>query len=452
MTSTYTRRDFIRLAGMGAAAMALPTSGLFAAGGKRKPNVVLIVSDDHGYAEMSCQGGSIPTPNLDSIAKNGIRFTDGYVSCPVCSPSRAGLLTGRYQQRFGYYHNASAEVRIPNWGLPTGEKTIADCMKAEGYATGVIGKWHLGDKAQFHPNRRGFDEFFGFIGGLHDYFKPGLGTFNMIQRNGKPVDEKEHLSYAFAREAAAFIEKNKEKPFFLYLPFNAVHSPLQPPVRLEKDFADIEDQKRRNFAKLLKSLDEAVGSVLAKIREAGLEEDTLIVFMSDNGGPTVGNTSRNDPLKGYKDQVFEGGIRVPFMAQWKGTLPAGKVYDKPIISLDILPTAVAASGGKAAANVEGVNLLPYLKGEAAGAPHDALYWRYDKQSAIRRGDWKLVMHEERGTRLFNVAKDPGEKNDLSKEQPETARELRAAWDKWNEKNIKPMWGCGTHPEWEKHFW
>ncbi len=451
MKNAYTRRDFLRLAGMGAAAVALPTTGLFAAG-KRKPNIIFIVSDDHGYADMSCQGGDIPTPNLDSIAKNGVRFTDGYVSAPVCSPSRAGFMTGRYQQRFGYYHNASAEVRIPNWGLPVDQKTFADCMKAEGYATGMIGKWHLGDKEQFHPNKRGFDEFFGFIGGLHDYFDPKLGTFNAIQRNGKDVDEKEHLTYAFAREAVSFIHKNKDKPFFLYLAFNAVHQPLQPPLRLEKDFSEIEDQKRRRFAKMLKSMDEAVGSVLTKVREAGLEDDTLIVFMGDNGGPTEGNTSRNDPYKGYKDQVFEGGIRVPFMAQWKGQLPAGKTYDKPIISLDILPTAVAAAGGKVASNLEGVDLLPYVKGEKKDAPHDALYWRYDKQSAIRKGDWKLVMHEERGIRLFNLANDPGEAEDLAKENPDKVKELQAAWDRWNAANTKPMWGCGTHPEWEKHFW
>jgi arylsulfatase A-like enzyme len=336
----------------------------------------------------------VATPNMDSIAKNGVRFTDGYVSCPVCSPTRAGLVTGRYQQRFGHEHNPGPDLDRKNWGLPLDQKTIAEYMKAEGYATGIVGKWHLGDNAQFHPNKRGFDEFFGFIGGAHPYLDPTLKSFNMIQRNGEPVDEKEHLTYAFGREAVSFIDRHKAEPFFLYLAFNAVHAPLQPPLRLANAFAEIKDPKRRAFAKLLSSMDDAVGSVLTKVREEGLEEDTLIIFLSDNGGPTIGTTSKNYPFKGFKSQVFEGGIRIPFMVQWKGHLPAGRIYDKPVISLDILPTAVAVAGGKVASNVEGVDLMPYLKGGRPGAPHDSLCWRYEQQSAIRMGDWKLARHEE----------------------------------------------------------
>jgi len=451
MTDRYSRRDFIRLAGIGAATMALPTR-LFAAD-YIKPNVIVILADDMGYAEMATQGcKDVPTPNLDSIAKAGTRFTDGYVSCPVCSPTRAGLMTGRYQQRFGHELNPGPVLDKKDWGLPLDQKTIAQYMKAEGYATGIIGKWHLGDDEAHHPNKRGFDDFFGFVGGAHPYLDPTLDSFNKIQRNGKPVDEKEHLTYAFAREAVSFIDKNKEKPFFLYLAFNAVHAPIQPPKRLENDFPEIKDEKRRGFAKQLKAMDEAIGTVLTKVREAKLEEDTLIIFLSDNGGPTPNLTSSNLPFKGYKAQVHEGGIRVPFMALWKGKIPAGKTYSKPVISLDILPTAVAAAGGKVADNLDGVNLLPFLKGEKSGAPHDHLCWRYGNVSAIRMGDWKLSRHDELGIRLYNLADDPGEAKDLASEDVDKIAELSAAWDKWNSKNVKPLWETNFHPEWEKQGW
>lgn len=451
MSDTYTRRHFLRLGGVAAAGMVLPSS-LFAES-TRKPNIIVILSDDHGYADLGCQGcKDIPTPNLDSIAKNGIRFTDGYVTCPVCSPSRAGLLTGKYQERFGHDHNPPKELDAKDWGLPLDQKTMADYLKAEGYRTAIIGKWHLGDKERFHPNRRGFDEFFGFMGGAHPYLDPTLNTWNMIQRNGKPVAEKDHLSYAFGREAASFIERNKDRPFFLYLAFNAVHAPLQGAIRDADRFQEIKDEKRRNYAKLLRSLDEAVGSVLAKVRELGLEEDTIIFFLGDNGGPTPGTTSRNDPFKGYKTQVHEGGIRVPFLMQWKGKLPAGKVYPKPVISLDILATAIAACGGKPIAGLDGVNLLPYLTGKKSGSPHSALFWRFDLQMAVRMGDWKLSRHEQHGVRLYNLASDPGEKNDLSARYPEKVKELQSAWDRWNARNVKPLWPARKDAPWVDSQW
>lgn len=447
----HTRREFLRLAGMSAAALAFP-AGLFAAE-RRKPNVIIIVSDDQGYAELGCHGcPDIPTPNLNSIAKNGIRFTDGYVTCPVCSPSRAGFITGRYQARFGHDHNPPKELDRTNWGLPLDQKTVGDYMKAEGYKTAVIGKWHLGDNEKFHPNKRGFDEFFGFIGGAHNYLNPTIESFNMIQRNGKPVDEKLHLSYAFGREAVSFIERNRENPFLLYLSFNAVHAPLQGAPRDAETFQEIKDQRRRNYAKLTRSLDEAVGSVLAKLRELNLEEDTMIFFFSDNGGPTPNTTSKNDPFKGFKTHVHEGGVRIPFMVQWKGTLPAGKTYSKPIISLDVLPTALAAAGGKAPENIDGVNLLPYLKDGKSGSPHEALFWRFDKQLAVRKGDWKLSRHTEHGVRLHNLASDKEEKHDLSAEQPEKVKELQETWDKWNSGNVKPLWPSKVDAPWIDTGW
>lgn len=440
------------MAGLGTAALALPLRDVRAAE-IRRPNVIVIFSDDQGWGEISCNARTdAPTPNIDSIAANGVRFTDGYVSCPVCSPSRAGLLTGRYQQRFGHYGNPQPALDRKQWGLPLDQKTMADYMKELGYATGAIGKWHLGDIAAYHPNRRGFDEFFGFIGGAHPYLNPTINSFNTIQRNGKPVDEKEYLTDAFAREAVSFIERHKARPFFLYLPFNAVHAPLDIPPKLADAFPEIKDPKRRAYARMQKSMDDAVGQVLAKVRELDLEHDTLIFFVGDNGGPTPGTTSSNGPFKGYKTQVFEGGIRVPFVAQWRGHIAEGKVESRPVISLDILPTALAAAAGKPAANVDGVNLLPYLEGNRTGRPHASLCWKFAGQSAIRMGDWKLAQHEKHGVRLYNLAEDPGEKKNLAAANPERVKQLQKVWEDWDAGNVKPLWAAKQDAPWIDDLW
>ncbi len=450
--SRQTRREFLRLAGLGAAAALLPSVPSLAVEG-RKPNVIVIISDDHGYADIGCQGcKDIPTPHLDSMAKNGVRFTDGYVSCPVCSPSRAGLMTGRYQTRFGHEGNPSPSLDRKNWGLPLSEKTFAQYMTENGYATAAVGKWHLGDNPDYHPNKRGFDEFFGFIGGAHPYMDPTINHWNMIQRNGKPVDEKDHITYAFGREAVSFIDKNKDKPFFLYLAFNAVHQPLQRPRRLQEAFPEIKDEKRRSFATLLKSMDDMIGAVLDKVRAEKLEKDTLIVFLGDNGGPTLGNTSRNDPFRGYKTQVLEGGIRVPFLMQWVGRIPAGTTYSKPIISLDILPTAVAAAGGRVDGKVEGVNLLPHITGKGSGTPHGSLCWRFNGQTAIRKDEWKLATHPSKGLRLYNLKDDPGEKNDLAGVNADKVSELRVAFEKWDSRNVRALWPCKADVPWTDETW
>lgn len=446
-----TRRRFLQIAAIGAAALSLPPGALAAEqpGSKatRRPNVIVIYSDDHGYAELSCQGcKDVKTPNIDSIASNGVRFTDGYVTCPVCSPSRAGLLTGRYQQRFGHYYNTPPKMDMKDWGLPTSEKTIAQYMKEQGYITGAIGKWHLGEIEKYRPMKRGFDEYFGFLGGMHGYLGAGTG-WNAIQRNGVRVEEKEYLTDAFGREAASFVERHKEKPFFLYVAFNAVHAPMQERQRDKDAFPEIRDERRRDFAKMLKALDDAVGTILEKVRSTGLEEDTLIFFVGDNGGPTQHMTSSNLPLKGFKAQVHEGGIRVPFLAQWKGHIKPGQVSKLPVISLDILPTALVLAGGKPAANTDGVDLMPYLVGQKNGTPHESLCWLYGPQSAIRMGDWKLTKYEGIGTKLYNLAEDIGEKTDLSAKYPEKVRELTAAWEKWNSGNIKPLWQGKGEPAW-----
>ena len=438
--------------------------GASAAEAAGKPNVLVIVADDMGFADVGFQGvKDIPTPNIDSLAKGGVRCTNGYVSGPYCSPTRAGLLTGRYQQRFGHEFNPGEADNGAPIGLPTTETTIANRFKDAGYTTGLVGKWHLGAAPQFHPQKRGFDEYFGFLGGAHTYV-PGKGA--PIYRGTEVVEEKEYLTDAFGREAVAFVEKHKADPFFLYLAFNAVHTPMDATDERLARFASIQDPERRKYAAMLVAMDESIGKVLESLRAAKQEENTLIFFFSDNGGPTLLgttiNASKNTPLRGSKRTTLEGGIHVPFVVQWKGNkdLAAGTTYDKPVIQLDVLPTALAAVGVEAKGDwkLDGVNLLPFLTGKDKGQPHESLFWRLGEQHAIRRGDWKLVSYDkavdEAGTvsrpqqmkvteeRLYNLAEDIGEANDLASSQPDKVEELRRTWKAWNQELAKPLWGVG----------
>lgn len=409
-----------------------------------KPNVLLIVADDLGWGELGFQGNkTIPTPQLDSLAAGGVRFTSGYVSGPYCSPTRAGLLTGRYQQRFGHEFNPGQQPGSEKIGLSLDEKTLADRLKSAGFATGMFGKWHLGGAPEFHPLKRGFDEYYGFLGGAHTYLKVGAGN-NAILRGTEPVDSIDHTTEAFARETVKFIEKNKDQPWFVYLPFNAVHGPLEAPEKYLQKYEKIEDPKRRAYAAMTHALDDAVGVVLAKLRELKLEENTLIVFHTDNGGPTGVNTSSNGPLRGFKANVWEGGVRVPFVVQWKGQLPAGKTFDHPVIQIDVVPTVLAAVGiaTKTEDKFDGVNLLPYLKGEKSDAPHQALFWRFGPQRAVRSGNWKLVEAGE-GPQLFNLQEDIGEQTDVAAKHPEKLQELEALYVAWNKDNIEPKWIPGN---------
>ncbi|MBI4555963.1 MAG: sulfatase-like hydrolase/transferase [Candidatus Hydrogenedentes bacterium] len=439
------RRQFLVSTGIATGATCAWSRLGFAAtqAGGRKPNILLILADDLGYGELSCQGPTdVPSPNIDSIAASGVRFTNGYVTCPVCSPTRAGLLTGRYQQRFGHEFNpGSAGAVDVKFGLPLSEKTIAEYLKEEGYATGLVGKWHLGDRPECRPQQRGFDEFFGFLGGAHSYVDSQRDPKNMILRGAEKVNEPEYLTDAFTREALAFIARHKSHPFFLYLAYNAVHGPMEKSVKREERFAAIADEKRRTFATMLTALDEGVGAVLNKLRETGLEQDTLVIFLSDNGGPTQVNTARNTPLSSVKGQVLEGGIRIPYMMQWKGRIPAGNRFEQPINSLDILPTALTAAGGKILRDMklEGTDLIPFVTGKKTKPPHEALFWRFGEQYAARMGDWKLVKQDETAPRIYNLAADISEQNDLAGKEPKKLKQLQSAYDRWNAQNVEPLW-------------
>src|SRR5436190_2043975 len=371
--SEVSRKNGMRRLCTFAAMSALLGCGAAGQASERRPNIVLIVSDDQGYAEMSCQGGEVPTPNLDRLAASGIRFSAGYVTAPYCSPSRAALLTGRYQQRFGHEMNPVERTNDrPEVGLPVSEKTLADYLKAAGYVTGMTGKWHLGVHPPQHPRRRGFDEFFGFLREGHFYLpppydggpdrvvsrlrerEPEYDRANPILRGEHEVVEKDYLTTALAREAGAFVRRHARDPFFLYLPFNAPHSPMQATPRDYARFASVADPHRRLWSAMLAGMDDAIGAVLAAVREEGLERDTLVLFLSDNGGPTKELTSRNDPFSGGKGSLLEGGIRIPFIVSWPGHLPSGVVDARPVSSLDLLPTALSAAGAPLPSGLDGV--------------------------------------------------------------------------------------------------
>ncbi len=399
------------------------------------PNIVLILADDQGFADVGVYGGALPTPNIDAIAGAGVRFSDGYVSGPACVASRCGLLTGRYQNRFHC-------KPLQDEPLPPSEPTLAERLQARGYSTALVGKWHLGSTPGLRPLERGFDEFFGFLRGIHLYYPQGqerdapyydftLEHGGELYRGHEPVTETEYLTDAFAREAVDFIERHTDRPFFLYLSFNAVHVPLQAPPEHLEQFRYIEQPARRALAAMNSAMDEAVGQVTQSLRDNGLEENTLLIYLSDNGGSPMSNASLNDPLRGAKSDLYEGGIRIPFLMQWKGVIPAGSVYDEPVISLDIASTVLAASGGYTSLKprLDGHNLLPYLRGEENGAPHDLLFWDYKGQSALRRGDWKLLLPAaDAQPQLYNLRLDIGEASDLSSTHPDLTVEMLQALD------------------------
>jgi arylsulfatase A-like enzyme len=409
-----------------------------------RPNILIIVGDDMGYADIGVHGcKDIPTPHIDSIAKNGVRCTSGYVSGPYCSPTRAGLMTGRYQNRFGHEFNPGP-IAGEDVGLPVTETTLADRLQAAGYKTGMVGKWHLGYTEKYHPVNRGFQEFYGFLGGARSFFpiEGNVPAGGRMYRNLEVLPESDpYTTDTFAREATAFIDRHVKDEWFLYLTFNAVHTPMHATDKYLARFKDVADENRRTYCAMMSAMDDAIGTVLKRLDESKLTENTLIFFVSDNGGPPV-NSSSNGVLRGHKAQTWEGGIRVPYLVQWKGRIPAGKTYDNPVIQLDFAPTALAAAGVEAKdAKFDGVNLLPHLEGKVTTPPHDTLYWRFGDQMAVRHGNLKLVQGRGAASRmLFDLAADISEQKDLSAERPEVVKELTAKYDEWNKTLEQPRWG------------
>jgi len=408
-----------------------------------RPNIVFIYADDLGYAGLSATGATdIQTPNIDSLAANGVRFSDSYVTGCVCSPSRAALLTGRYQQRFGFDANAEGRPRdreSPHV-LDIKQTTIAQRLKANGYATGLVGKWHQGVGEGYLPNDRGFDEFYGLL--PHGIGAQAVnGEHVPIYRNRKQVEVPADHNVAWGQEATAFIERHKSGPFFLYVAFTAVHAPHGAPQEYLDKFVSVSDQRKRRYLAMLALLDDQIGGILAKLREHRIEDNTLIFFASDNGGPT-GSPTSNGPFSGGKWSLWEGGIRSPIFIQWKGHIPAGRELKCAMTQLDWLPTAFAAARieTKSDWQLDGRDLLPLLEGKTDKGPQDALFWRFGIQYAVRQGDWKLLKPSvDEQPMLFNLAADPGEKNNLATKDTAKVAALQKLWDEWNAKNEPPRW-------------
>ena len=419
----------------------------------KKPNLVVIMTDDMGWADVGFNGcKDIPTPNIDVIANEGVRFDEGYVSYPVCGPSRAGFLTGRYQDRFGFTTNPSIDPNNPTSGLPVEEETMAQVLRKADYNNAIIGKWHMGTNAVFHPLERGFDYFYGFLSGGHNYYPDQL-TLNDISdvtskwgwyrtkiiENRTKVETDDYLTDELSDAAVEYIKKQADnnQHFMLYLAYNAPHTPLQATEKYLSRFPNITDKRRKTYAAMVSAVDDGVGRVLKTIEEKGLDENTIIVFLSDNGGAN-NNASDNGPLRGMKGDLFEGGVRVPFAIRWKGIIPEGKSYEKPVSSLDIMATIVAQTDVKISAErpLDGVDLMPYLTGNDKGSPHDYLFWRKWEQNAmaIRQGNHKLVANKNQDKNtpeLFDLSLDGAEKKDLKSKEKEIYDSLLSEWTKWN---------------------
>jgi len=419
-----------------------------------QPNFIVILTDDQGYADVGFNGSKdIITPNIDRIANEGTRFTNGYVTYAVCGPSRAGLLTGRYQGRFGFGRNPIIDPEDPMAGLPLEESMISEVLQPIGYTSSIIGKWHMGSHEKFHPNNRGFDHFYGFLSGGHRYFPEeliyedeaqGLGKkdhkspsnswyHTKLLRNQDTVETSSYLTDELSREAIKFIEQKKDQPFFLYLAYNAPHSPLQAPKKYLERNKHIKDKKRRTYASMITAVDDGVGNVLAKLEELGIDENTLVFFLSDNGGASK-SSAKNSPLRGVKGDFFDGGIRVPFAVRWPGKIPKGLDYNNPVSSLDILATIaeITGAGINKRKPLDGVNLLPYITGKNTDLPHDVLFWRsFDSGVlATRRGEMKAITSPEIGNHLYNLSNDLAERHDLSEKQQHTFEQQKLEMQQW----------------------
>ncbi len=414
-----------------------------------KPNIIVIVSDDAGYADFGCYGGKqISTLNIDAIAKGGTLFTDAYVTASVCAPSRAGLLTGRYPHRFGFEFNISKKpaegYQLTDIGMDPKEFTIGNEMQANGYKTLAIGKWHQGDEEKHFPLNRGFNEFYGFIGGDRSYvtYTKPPNAQHSLYNNREIVPEKNitYLTDMFTDKATSFIKQNKKNPFFIYLAYNAVHVPMHPKKELMDRYAHIRDSGRRAYAAMMTSMDDGVGRIMKTLKENNLDENTLVIFINDNGA-TKANSSDNGYLRGMKGSNWEGGIRVAFLMKWSGKIAANKTYSQPVSSFDILPTAIAAANGKQKGTnkLDGVNLLPFLNSADKKIPHDKLFWRSGLTAAVRADKWKLIRVSSKPTVLFDLENDVSETKDLADKYPEKVKELLAQLTDWEKGIDKPHW-------------
>lgn len=445
---------------------------IYAAGSAPKPNIIVILTDDQGYADLGVQGQvkDIRTPNIDALAAAGVRCTAGYVTAPQCSPSRAGLLTGRYQQRFGF-------DTIPDCPLPLDETTLADRLHLAGYTCGMVGKWHLDpnptsrkwiatnlpDMAGTRPSkiripqsalvaysasRRGFQEF--FQGEVQQYWANFDSDGKPLKSSGQWVNTQGRYRIDVKTDAAlAFLDRHKSDRFFLYLAYMAPHTPLDAPKKYLDRFPGEMPTRRRYALAMQSAIDDGVGRVRARLRAYDLETSTLIFYTSDNGAPlhhkrdTPVNTdmggwdgSLNDPWIGEKGMLTEGGIRVPFVVSWPGVVPKGKVYDQPVSSLDIAATAVALAGQPNDRKLDGVNLVPFLCGQQSVAPHEALFWRFWNQAAVRAGPWKYLVAGNAAEYLFDLSTDENETRNLIKTHPELAAQLKAKLTDWT-RQLKP---------------
>ncbi|MBY6210940.1 sulfatase-like hydrolase/transferase [Microbulbifer agarilyticus] len=433
-----------------AAIVSVLASHVAAAEKSVKPNFVLILADDLGYGDLGYTGSTqIRTPNIDALAASGAIIEQGYVSAPVCGPSRAGLMTGRNQVNFGFDNNPVKPVpqfKPEYFGLPVGEKTIADRLAELGYINGLMGKWHLGDQEQFRPSRRGFHEVWTYPVGGHDYFRSepdGEGYLSPLESNFKTPDPITYLTDDTANESIDFIRRHKDKPFFLYASFNAPHTPLQ---ATEEDLAlyqHIADEKRRTYAAMVHNLDVNVGRIVRELKDQGLYDNTMVVFLSDNGGPIARNNpwTLNAPYRGSKGGLLEGGIRVPFLVSWPQGIEAGLRYEYPVTALDITPTFVELAGGAIAESdkLDGSNVYPYLAGKVAGNPNDDMKWRFTISASIREDEWKLVRLPDRLPMLFNVKADPSEQNDVAHLHRERVVRMLKALGDWDVSAPHPLY-------------
>jgi arylsulfatase A-like enzyme len=423
---------------------------------QNNPNVIIILLDDMGYEDVGFNGClDIPTPNIDRIANEGVKFTNGYVSYPVCGPSRAGLITGRYQDRFGFGRNPLFAPNDPEMGLSLAEETLPDVLRKASYKCIALGKWHLGEHESLRPLKRGFDEFFGFLSGGHSYF-PELWTLQdeyevtsqyaeyntKLLRNNSRVEENEYLADALSREAVNYIQQYKDQPFFMYLAYNAPHTPLQATEKYLNRFQSISDPKRKTYAAMVSAVDDGVGKILNKLTELNLDHNTMIFFLSDNGGPEQVNGSNNGMLRGGKSDLFEGGIRVPFALRWPMKIPKGMVYDKAVISLDIFPTVVAQAHQPISTKnrLDGVDIMPYLSGVKTGVPHEFLFWRkFDAQqfTVINAEGDKLISIKDTNT-LFNLRENISEVSTKTKKDSLISAKLTSAYSKWVSQMSDPI--------------